>query len=127
MIGSVAVGGGEKVKIQSMTTCKTSDIEKCAAQTNALAAAGCEIIRYAVLDEADARAIKTLKTKVTLPIVADIHFSPRLAVLAVENGADKLRINPGNIGGEKEIALVADCVKAHHIPVRVGANTGSIE
>ena len=127
MIGSVAVGGGEKVKIQSMTTCKTSDIEKCAAQTNALAAAGCEIIRYAVLDEADAYAIKTLKTKVSIPIVADIHFSPRLAVLAVENGADKLRINPGNIGGEKEIALVADCIKAHHIPVRVGANTGSIE
>lgn len=118
MIGSVAVGGGEKVKIQSMTTCKTSDIEKCAAQTNALAAAGCEIIRYAVLDEADAYAIKTLKTKVSIPIVADIHFSPRLAVLAVENGADKLRINPGNIGGEKEIALVADCIKAHHIPVR---------
>lgn len=127
MIGSVAVGGGEKVKIQSMTTCKTSDIEKCAAQTNALAAAGCEIIRYAVLDEADAYAIKTLKTKVSIPVVADIHFSPRLAVLAVENGADKLRINPGNIGGEKEIALVADCIKAHHIPVRVGANTGSIE
>ena len=80
-----------------------------------------------MLDEADAYAIKTLKTKVSIPIVADIHFSPRLAVLAVENGADKLRINPGNIGGEKEIALVADCVKAHHIPVRVGANTGSIE
>ena len=79
---------------------------KCAAQTNALAAAGCEIIRYAVLDEADAYAIKTLKTKVSIPIVADIHFSPRLAVLAVENGADKLRINPGNIGGEKEIALM---------------------
>lgn len=126
-VGGVKIGGGERVKIQSMTTCKTSDVEECAAQTNRLQAAGCDIIRYAVLDEADARAIKALKQRVSLPVVADIHFSPRLAVLAVENGADKLRINPGNIGGEKEIAYVADCVRAHDIPVRVGANTGSIE
>ena len=127
MVGSVAIGGGERVKIQSMTTCRTSDVKTCAAQTERLAAAGCEIIRYAVLDEADAYAIAELKKRVSLPIVADIHFSPKLAVLAVENGADKLRINPGKIGGEKEIAYVADCVRAHHIPVRVGANTGSIE
>lgn len=126
-IGTLAIGGGEQIKIQSMTTCRTSDIEACVEQTNNLAAAGCDIVRYAVLDEADAIAIKTVKERVSLPIVADIHFSPRLAVLAVENGADKLRINPGNIGGEREIAYVADCVKAHNIPVRVGANTGSIE
>lgn len=126
-VGGVLIGGGERVKIQSMTTCKTSNIEACAAQTERLAAAGCEIVRYAVLDEEDARAIKTLKERVSLPIVADIHFSPKLAVLAAENGADKLRINPGNIGGEKEISYVADCVRAHGIPVRVGANTGSIE
>lgn len=126
-IGNVVIGGGESVKIQSMTTCKTADIASCVEQTNRLQAAGCEIVRYAVQDEADAFALKEIKSKVRIPVVADIHFSPRLAVLAVENGADKLRINPGNIGGEKEIAYVADCVRAHGIPVRVGANTGSIE
>lgn len=102
MIGSVAVGGGEKVKIQSMTTCKTSDIEKCAAQTNELAAAGCEIIRYAVLDEADAYAIKTLKTKVSIPIVADIHFSPRLAVLAVETARISCVSIPGTSAAKRK-------------------------
>ncbi|MBQ8320230.1 MAG: flavodoxin-dependent (E)-4-hydroxy-3-methylbut-2-enyl-diphosphate synthase [Clostridia bacterium] len=126
-VGGVAMGGGESVKIQSMTTTKTADVEKTLGQIGALFTAGCEIVRVAVADEADAAAMKTLAAKSPLPIVADIHFSPALAVAAIENGASKVRINPGNIGGEKEIKLVADCIKAHKIPVRVGANTGSIE
>jgi len=125
-IGNVVLGNGT-VSVQSMTTEKTSDVEKSVAQILRLQQAGCDIVRVAVADEADANAIRALKERVSVPIVTDVHFSPRLAVLAVEAGADKLRINPGNIGGEREIALVADCVKAHGIPVRVGANTGSIE
>lgn len=127
LVGGVSIGGGERVKIQSMTTTKTADVESTAAQIAALQKAGCEIVRVAVSDEADALAIAPLKEKISLPLVADIHFSPKLAASAIENGADKVRINPGNIGGEREIAYVADCVKAHKIPVRVGANTGSIE
>ena len=126
-VGGVKIGGGERVKIQSMTTTKTADIESTVAQIAALEKAGCEIVRVAVADEQDAMAIKAVKGKIKLPLVADIHFSPKLAVMAIENGADKVRINPGNIGGEREIKLVADCVKAHKIPVRVGSNTGSIE
>ena len=126
-VGGVKLGGGERVKIQSMTTTKTADIEKTVMQIRALEKAGCEIVRVAVSDEADALAIKQVVSKISLPLVADIHFSPKLAVMAIENGANKVRINPGNIGGEKEIQYVADCVKAHKIPVRVGANTGSIE
>ncbi len=126
-VGGVALGGGARVKIQSMTTTKTADVEKTVAQIAALEKAGCEIIRGAVADEADALAVKEVASKIHIPFVADIHFSPKLAVTAIENGAAKVRINPGNIGGEKEINYVADCIKAHNIPVRVGANTGSIE
>ncbi len=122
--GSVVIGKGRPV-VQSMTKVKTSDAETCAAQILRMEEAGCELVRVAVLDEEDARAISKIQRRV--PLVADIHFSARLAVLAAEHGADKLRVNPGNLGGEKEIALVADCLKAHKIPVRVGANTGSIE
>lgn len=125
-VGGVLIGG-DKIAVQSMTTEKTGDVEKCVAQIMRLCNAGCDIVRVAVLDEEDARAIAKIKARVSCPIVADVHFSPRLAVLSVEAGADKLRINPGNIGGEREIGLVADCLKAHRIPVRVGANTGSIE
>ncbi len=125
-IGSAILGGGN-IAVQSMTTEKTGDVKKSVAQILRLQEAGCEIARVVVLDESDARAIAEIKQRVSIPIVADIHFSARLAVLAVQSGADKLRINPGNIGGEKEIALVADCLKEYRIPVRVGANTGSIE
>ena len=125
-VGNVLLGGGN-IAVQSMTTTKTSDVEKSVAQILSLRDAGCDIVRVAVADEADARALRRICGRVGVPVVADVHFSAKLAVLAVENGADKLRINPGNIGGEEEIALVADCVKAHHVPVRVGANTGSIE
>ena len=126
-VGGVLIGGGESVKIQSMTTTKTADVEKTTAQIAALEKAGCELVRVAIADEADALALKQVKQNVRLPIVADVHFSHKLAVLAIENGADKVRINPGNIGGEKEIGYVADCVKRHGVPVRVGSNTGSIE
>lgn len=126
-IGGLYVGGGERVKIQSMTTEKTSDVERTVAQIARLAEAGCDIVRVAVLDEEDAQAIRAVKDRISLPLVADIHFSPDLAVRSIENGADKVRINPGNIGGEKEIARVAAAIRAHGIPVRVGANTGSIE
>ncbi len=126
-IGKIGIGGGQPVAVQSMTTEKTGDVSKCVAQIIALQKAGCDIVRVSVLDEEDARAIGKIKGEVSLPVVADVHFSAKLAVLSVESGADKLRINPGNIGGEREIARVADCLKAHKIPVRVGANTGSIE
>ena len=126
-VGGVAVGGRASVKIQSMTTTQTSDIEATAEQISRLYEAGCEIVRVAVRGEEDARAIGKLKEHSPLPIVADIHFSAKLAILATENGADKIRINPGNIGGQAQIKAVADCIRAHGIPVRVGSNTGSIE
>ena len=126
-IGGVALGGGAPVRVQSMTTTPTSDVARTLEQIGRLYAAGCEIVRVAVRDEADARAIRALRGRSPVPIVADIHFSADLAVLSVENGADKIRINPGNIGGEAAVRRVADCVRAHGIPVRVGANTGSIE
>ncbi len=126
-VGNIALGGGEKIRIQSMTTTKTADVEKTVAQITALENAGCEIVRVAVADEEDACAVKEVVSRIHAPLVADIHFSPKLAVLAIENGANKVRINPGNIGGEQEIKYVADCIKSHKIPVRVGANTGSIE
>ncbi len=126
-IGGLYIGGGESVKIQSMCTTKTSDIAATVAQIKCLGDAGCDIIRVSVLDEDDARAVKDIKSKIKIPLVADIHFSARLAVAAIENGADKVRINPGNIGGEDKVKFVADCIKAHKIPVRVGVNTGSVE
>ena len=110
-----------------MTTTKTADVEKTLMQIRRLEQAGCDIVRVAVADEEDAVALKKVVEGVSIPVVADIHFSKKLAVKAIENGAHKVRINPGNIGGEKEISYVADAIKRHHIPVRVGANTGSIE
>ena len=118
---------GRALKSSRCARRKTSNAEKTVSQISELEKAGCEIIRVSVLDEEDARAVKEIKNRINIPLVADIHFSSRLAVLAIENGVDKVRINPGNIGGEREIKTVADCIKAHKIPVRVGANTGSVE
>lgn len=126
-VGGVIVGGGESVKIQSMCTTKTSDIAATCEQISKLEQVGCEIIRVSVLDEDDAFAVKKIKENIRIPLVADIHFSAKLAVLAIENGCDKVRINPGNIGSESNIKLVADCINMHKIAVRVGSNTGSIE
>lgn len=126
-IGNLYVGGGESVKVQSMCTVKTSRTEEVCAQIAALEKAGCEIVRVSVLDDEDAAGIARIKQRTAMPVVADIHFSARLAVKAIEAGCDKVRINPGNIGGEEQVKLVADCIKAHKIAVRVGSNTGSIE
>ena len=126
-VGGVAIGGGARVSIQSMTTTPTCDVRATLAQIATLASAGCDIVRVAVRDEKDARAIRGIVDESPLPVVADIHFSAKLAVLAVESGAHKIRINPGNIGGADKVRTVADCVRMHKIPVRVGANTGSIE
>ena len=126
-IGGVPVGGGESVKVQSMCTVKTSHTEEVCAQISALKAAGYDIVRVSVLDRDDAAAITQIKAQTGVPLVADIHFSAELAVAAIEAGCDKVRINPGNIGGEEKVKLVADCIRAHGIAVRVGSNTGSIE
>ena len=111
-VGKVKIGGGVPVSIQSMLNTKTTDVEGSLCQIRELAAAGCEIARLAVPD---------------MPLVADIHFDYRLAIKAAENGASKIRINPGNIGGEERVKAVADCCKAHHIPIRIGVNGGSLE
>lgn len=126
-IGNVPIGGGERIKIQSMATCKISDIDKAVFECLRLKEEGLDIMRFSVLDEKDAFSFKTVKKKVDIPLVADIHFDYKLAIKSIEGGADKIRINPGNIGSEKNIKAVADVLKSTNIPVRVGANTGSIE
>ncbi len=126
-VGSLALGGGNRVLIQSMTNVKTEKIDEVVKQINDLHSVGCDIVRFAVKDERDAKAIKEIKSKVKCPIVADIHFDYRLAITSIENGVDKIRINPGNIGSEENVIKVADCIKQHGVAVRVGSNTGSVE
>jgi len=126
-IGSVRVGGGAPVSVQSMTNTKTADIAATAAQVQALAAAGCDIVRLAVPDMEAARAIKKIKENAEPPLVADIHFDYRLALEAIKNGADALRLNPGNIGGQERVAAVVKAAKAAHIPIRIGVNAGSLD
>jgi (E)-4-hydroxy-3-methylbut-2-enyl-diphosphate synthase len=126
-IGSTVIGGGNKIAIQSMTNINTAKVDEVVNQINALKDAGCDIVRLSVKDMLDANALKKIKEKTDIPLVADIHFDYKLAIQSIENGVDKIRINPGNIGSEENIKKVADCLKAHKIPVRVGSNTGSIE
>ncbi len=126
-VGGVPLGGGAPVTIQSMTNTDTADAESTVAQINALADAGCEIVRVSVYNEACARAIPAIKARTRVPLVADIHFDYRLAIAAMENGVDKLRINPGNIGEAARVRMVTDCAKAHHVPIRIGVNAGSLE
>ena len=125
-VGGVAVGGGAAVTVQSMTNTKTSDAHATAAQINRLAELGCDIVRVAVPDMAAADAIREIKKHIEIPLVADIHFDHRLAVRAAESGADKLRINPGNIGGDENVRAVARICKKRGIPIRVGVNAGSL-
>ncbi len=125
--GGVAIGGGARVSVQSMTNTRTADVETTAAQIASLEEAGCEIVRLAVLDEADARAIRSLKARARVPLVADIHFDYRLALLSLESGVDKLRINPGNIGAEARVRRVADAARERNVPIRIGVNSGSLE
>ena len=126
-VGKVKIGGGAPVSIQSMLNTKTTDVEGSLRQIRELAAAGCEIARLAVPDMESAEAFRKICDVSPLPLVADIHFDYRLAIKAAENGASKIRINPGNIGGEERVKAVADCCKAHHIPIRIGVNGGSLE
>ena len=126
-IGNRFIGGGNTILIQSMTNTKTEDVKSTVDQIQALTAAGCEIIRCAVPTMEAARAIRQIKKEITIPLVADIHFDYKLAIAAIENGADKIRINPGNIGGQERIKAVVDAARERGIPIRVGVNSGSLE
>lgn len=126
-IGNVAIGGGNPIAIQSMTNTRTDDVAATVAQIHRLEEAGCEIIRCTVPTIECARAIKEIKKQIRIPLVADIHFDYRMAIAAIENGADKIRINPGNIGGKDRIRAVVDCAKERNVPIRVGVNSGSLE
>lgn len=126
-VGKLTMGGDNPVWVQSMTNTDTADVPATLQQIRALADAGCDIVRVSVYNEACARAVRDLVDASPVPLVADIHFDHKLALQAMENGIHKLRINPGNIGGEKNVRLVADCAKAHHVPIRIGVNSGSIE
>lgn len=126
-IGNIEIGGGNKIAVQSMTNSKTSDIDSTVLQINRLSEAGCHIVRMAITDVNDSKAIKTIKQNTNIPLVADIQFDYRLAIDSIENGIDKIRINPGNIGSHERVKAVVDCAKSHSIPIRVGVNSGSIE
>ena len=126
-IGTVKIGGDNPVAIQSMTNTKTEDVEATVQQILALEAAGCQIIRCAVPTMEAAEAIREIKKRIHIPLVADIHFDYRLAIAAIENGADKIRINPGNIGDRSRVQAVVDKAKEYNIPIRVGVNSGSLE
>lgn len=126
-IGDRVIGGGNPVLIQSMTNTKTEDVAATVEQILRLEDAGCEIIRCTVPNENAAKAIGEIKKQIHIPLVADIHFDYKMAIAAIENGADKIRINPGNIGGEEKLRAVVDAAKAKNIPIRVGVNSGSLE
>lgn len=126
-IGDRVIGGGNPILIQSMTNTKTEDVVGTVNQINRLAKAGCDIIRCAVPTMDAAKALKEIKKQIDIPLVADIHFDYRLAVAAIENGADKIRINPGNIGGDEKLRAVVNAVRERNIPIRVGVNSGSLE
>ena len=125
-IGNVYIGGNNPIAIQSMAKTKTSDIQKTSKELKELENIGCEIVRVAVKDSADAKAISKLKNRINIPIVADIHFNWRLALEAIDNGADKIRLNPGNIYKKNEIREIVRAAKLAHIPIRVGVNSGSL-
>lgn len=126
-IGDRVIGGGHPILIQSMCNTRTEDVRGTVEQIGRLEQAGCEIIRVAVPTAEAAAAIRTIKKQIHIPLVADIHFDYRLAIASIENGADKIRINPGNIGSRARIQEVVDAAKAHGIPIRVGVNSGSLE
>lgn len=127
MVGKVPVGGGAPVTVQSMATTKTTDIYPTLNQIRNLEVAGCDIVRVTVPDEASAEALPEIKAGISIPLVADIHFNYRIALLALDAGVDKLRINPGNIGGEKRVQAVVEKAKVRKVPIRIGVNSGSLE
>ena len=126
-IGNRVIGGGNPILIQSMTNIPTQDVTRCVEQIQRLEAAGCEIIRCTVPDMEAALALGKIKKQIRIPLVADIHFDYRMAIAAMENGADKIRINPGNIGGKDKLETVVHVAKEYNIPIRVGVNSGSLE
>lgn len=127
MVGNVQIGGQNRVVIQSMCNTKTKDVDETVKQILELEKAGCEIIRIACLDMEDAKAIRQIKEKIHIPIVADIHFDYKIALQAIESGVDKVRINPGNIGSKDRVKAVVDKCKEKNIPIRIGVNGGSLE
>lgn len=126
-VGNLTIGGNNHVVIQSMCNTKTKDVEATIKQINALQQAGCELVRVAVFNKEDAYAIKEIKKGIHIPLVADIHFDYKLALIAIESGIDKVRINPGNIGSIEKVKAVVDACKEKHIPIRIGVNGGSLE
>ena len=126
-IGNKVIGGGNPVLIQSMTNTPTENVEATVAQILRLEQAGCEIIRCTVPNAEAARALSEIKKQIHIPLVADIHFDYRMAIAAMEHGADKIRINPGNIGSVDKVKAVVDAAKERNIPIRVGVNSGSLE
>ncbi|WP_416324813.1 flavodoxin-dependent (E)-4-hydroxy-3-methylbut-2-enyl-diphosphate synthase [[Eubacterium] hominis] len=126
-VRDLTIGHQNKVVIQSMCNTRTSDIEATVSQILALEKAGCEMVRMAIIDEADAIAITEIKRQTHIPLVADIHYDYRLAIKAIENGIDKIRLNPGNIGARENVEAVVQVCKKHHIPIRIGINSGSLE
>lgn len=126
-VGNLTIGGNNHVVIQSMCNTKTKNVEATIKQINTLEQAGCELVRVAVFDKEDAYAIKEIKKGIHIPLVADIHFDYKLALIAIESGIDKVRINPGNIGSTEKVKAVVDACKEKHIPIRIGVNGGSLE
>jgi len=126
-VGNLYIGGANEVIIQSMTTSKTHDIKSTVEQINRLAEAGCQLVRVACLDESDALALKEIKSQISIPLVVDIHFDYRLALMAIEAGVDKIRINPGNIGNVDKVRQVVEAAKANQVAIRIGVNAGSLE
>jgi (E)-4-hydroxy-3-methylbut-2-enyl-diphosphate synthase len=126
-VGSVAVGGNSPIAVQSMTNTDTRDVDRTIAQIKGLEVAGCDIVRVAVIDEEAAAAISAIRQGIDIPLIADIHFDHRLAISAMEKGADGIRINPGNLGGAAKTRKVVDAAKSHGVSIRVGVNSGSIE
>ena len=126
-IGDRCIGGGNPILIQSMTNVPTEDVDRCVEQILRLEAAGCDIIRCTVPTEEAAKAVAEIKKQIHIPLVADIHFDYKMAIAAIENGADKIRINPGNIGSADKVKAVVDAARDSNIPIRVGVNSGSLE
>ncbi len=126
-VGGKLIGGGATVTIQSMTNTETWDVEATVAQIKSLENAGCDIVRSSVYDKECAKAISKIKQRISIPLVADVHFDYRLAIAAIENGADKIRFNPGNIGSKENVRELVACAKMHNAPVRIGVNSGSVE
>jgi len=126
-VGPLTIGGNNQLYIQSMTTTKTDDVEATVKQIKRLEEAGCQIVRVACPDEKAARAIPDIKKRIGIPLVADIHFDYKLALMAIEGGADKIRINPGNIGKKEKVEAVVQAAKKKGVPIRIGVNAGSLE